>query len=72
MQLVDALGDREQLAERPEGSAPEVHVRAGQDHPDATVGQRVRDIYHAPVEELNLVDRDHLRLRSHPLGDLRR
>ena len=58
--LVDVLGDRHQLRHRLEGPAAVVLVEPGHDHAQPAVGERVRHLDQARVEELALVDPDHL------------
>jgi len=70
VQLVDPLRARQEQPHGTEGLAAEVHVGAGDNDPHAGIGQRVRDLADAVVQELGLVDGDDLRVRAHLLGDL--
>ena len=56
MHLVDVLGDRHELGNRPEGAAPEVQIQPGDDHSNAEVGEFGHQLDESPVEELRLVD----------------
>ena len=69
LQLVDELGVGQELRHRPEREPPEVLVEPGRDHPGAVVGELERDADDLFVEELGLVDADHLEA-ARPLGEL--
>src|SRR6267143_1350036 len=58
LELVDHLGDAHEGRHRAEGQAPEVDVCAGENDAYPAVGEAVRQIDDAIVEELCLVDRD--------------
>ena len=60
LQLVDELGVREQLGHRPERQPTEVLVEPRRDHAGAAVGERERGADDLLLEELGLVDPDHL------------
>ena len=60
LQLVHELRVGEKLRHDAEGQAPEVLIEPGRDHPDAAVGQRERRTHDRVVEELHLVDADHV------------
>ena|SRR5688572_14904044 len=72
VQLVDDFGDRKKLRNRSEGLAAEVHVGAGDDHANASVGERGHDIHYAIIQELDFVDRDDLGVGSHAFGQVER
>ena len=60
LQLVHELGVGEQLRHDAEGQPAEVLVEARDDDPDPAVGQRERRTDDRVVEELHLVDADHV------------
>ena len=60
--LVDELGEREQRRHRAERTAEEVLIEAGDDDAHASIGELGGEIDQAFVEELRLVDADHLYL----------
>jgi len=70
VELVNLLGDGEQLGNRPERFAPEIHVRSRHDDPDSTISQGICNLHHAYVQELGLVDRYDLHVLSYSFGDL--
>ena len=59
-------------AHRPERLAAEIHVRAGHDDAQSAVRQHVGRAHDAPVQELDLVDRDDLRVGPDLLHQLPR
>src|SRR5262245_35773309 len=71
-QLVHLLGYRHQVAHRTERLAPEIGIYAGEDDTDPPGRERSRHRDDAPVQELRLVDRDQLGIRSHQTKDLGR
>src|SRR5256885_1201149 len=70
LQLVDALGQREQYRDGPERLATEVQVEARADHAAPARDQSAYDVDDAVVEELDLVDADDARLRSDRARDV--
>ncbi len=70
LQLVDELGVGEQLGHDAEGKASEVLVEPGDDDADAAVGEVERRPDDAGVEELHLVDPDHI-VPGRPADELR-
>ena len=69
LQLVDELGVRQQRRHRPEREPPEVLVEPRRDHAGTVVGELERDADDLFVEELRLVDADHLEA-ARPLCEL--
>jgi len=72
MKFVDLLGNSQKMGDRPEGLAAEIHVGARQDDPHTAVGQVIHDRHDSQVEELGLVDGDHVDAGPNPLRDLHR
>src|SRR4029079_17225374 len=60
LELVDELGMREQLGHRSERKPAEVLVEPRSDHTGAAVGKRRSSTPELVLEELGLVDADHL------------
>ena len=60
LELVDELGAREELGHRPERLSAEVLVEPGRDHSDAALGECERGVDDRRLEELHLVDPDHV------------
>ena len=58
--LGDVVGDGTEGGHGTEGDASEVHVEAGDDDTDATVGQLVADVGQSGVQELGFVDADNV------------
>ena len=63
--LGDVLGDRQELRHRLERLAEIVLIEPGHDHALALIREGAADRRQLRVEELPLVDADHLRLRMH-------
>src|SRR5438128_8961643 len=63
VQLVHDLGYRKQLRHRAKWLAAEIGVGAGEDHPFSARGERRHELHDRRVEELRLVDCDHVRRR---------
>ncbi len=70
MQLVHALGARQQQRHGAKRLAAEVLVQPGCDHTQATVRQVVADVGNRRVKELHLVDGDHFRIHLQPAQDI--
>ena len=58
--LGDVVGDGTEGGHGTEGDASEVHVEAGDDDADTTVGQLVADVGQSGVQELGFVDADNV------------
>ena len=70
--LRHVFGRSHQRRHRAERPARVIHVESRDDHPHAVVGQLSADIDDAFVEELCLVDADHIDIRGHQQDVLRR
>jgi len=72
VELVHHFSLGHQQRHRSKRLAPKVQIQAGDDHSQPTVSQQPRDVRHAPIEELCLVDCHHICLRVKLLQDLHR
>ena len=70
VQLVDDFGDRKKLRNGSEGLAAEVHVSAGDDHANTSVGERGHDINDTIIQELHFVDGDDFGIGSDAFGQV--
>lgn len=71
VQLVDFLGDGQELGYGAKGLTSEVHVRSRHDHPDSSICQRVGNPYDSGIEKLGFVDGDHVYATDYGLSNLR-
>ena len=72
MELVDLLGNGQELRYGSEGLPTKIHVRSSDDHPDTSVSKSVCYPYHTRVQELSLVDGYNLGPREYGLGNVDR
>src|SRR5260370_30996404 len=70
LELVDDLGDTHEGRHGAEGQATEGDLASGEDHAYAVVGEPVRQVDDAIVEELALVHGDDFRAALPPPGNL--
>src|SRR5207247_5108931 len=70
LQLLDALGEREERRHGAERLAAEVLIEARADDTSSVRDERTDDMDDAPIEELDLVDADDARVECNDRGDL--